>query len=142
MKKIITISREFGSGGRSIGKAVAQKLNHQYYDKEIIEKIAEETGLSKQFIEQNGEYARGKNVFIHANMEFKKDRIVNLYGEGREKPEKRLEEKHRKRSVNYKYDTDKEWGLAKNYHLTLDSSEFGLERCVEIICSLTLKKKE
>lgn len=42
MKKIIiTISREFGSGGRSIGKTVAEKLNIRYYDKELIKGIAE-----------------------------------------------------------------------------------------------------
>ena len=36
MKRIITISREFGAGGGSIGSAVAKKLGFEYYDKEII----------------------------------------------------------------------------------------------------------
>ena len=60
-KKIITISREFGSGGRSIGKTVAEKLNIPYYDKELIKQVAEETGLSLQYIENAGEYAPGKS---------------------------------------------------------------------------------
>ena len=38
-KNIITISREFGSGGRTIGKEVAKRLNIPFYDKELIEKI-------------------------------------------------------------------------------------------------------
>ncbi|MBO5460315.1 MAG: cytidylate kinase-like family protein [Ruminococcus sp.] len=66
MKKVITISREFGSGGRTIGKAVAQRLGFKYYDKEIIEKISEQTGLSKDYIKENGEYSAGKNMFGYA----------------------------------------------------------------------------
>ena len=50
---IITISREFGSGGRTIGKEVAKRLNIPCYDQEIIEKIAEESGFSKDYIEDN-----------------------------------------------------------------------------------------
>lgn len=65
-KKVITISREFGSGGRVIGEAVAKKLGYKYYDKDIIEKVAEETGFSKEFIEKRGEYANSKNIFAYA----------------------------------------------------------------------------
>ena len=50
MKKIITISREFGSGGRTIGKQVAEQMGYQFYDKELIEKIAQEAGLSREFV--------------------------------------------------------------------------------------------
>lgn len=56
MKKIITISREFGSGGRLIGKLVAEALDYTFYDKEIIDMAAQESGLSADFIkntEQN-----------------------------------------------------------------------------------------
>ncbi len=66
MKSVITISREFGSGGRSIGKAVAEALGYDFYDKELIERIAEETGLSREYIERNGEHARNKNIFAYA----------------------------------------------------------------------------
>ena len=55
MKNIITISREFGSGGRTIAKAAAQRLGYAFYDKELIEKIAEESGLSREYIEAHGE---------------------------------------------------------------------------------------
>ncbi|MBO5143500.1 MAG: cytidylate kinase-like family protein [Clostridia bacterium] len=50
MNKIITISREFGSGGREIGKRLADELNYAYYDKEIIAAIAKETGLEEEYI--------------------------------------------------------------------------------------------
>ena len=65
-KRIITISREFGSGGRTIGKMVAEKLGIAFYDKELIEKIAEETGFSQKFIEEYGEHAPGTNVFSYS----------------------------------------------------------------------------
>lgn len=63
MNRIITISREFGSGGRTIGKRVAEKLGISCYDAELIEKIVEKTGFSKEYIEEHGEHASGANWF-------------------------------------------------------------------------------
>ena len=57
--RIITISREFGSGGRTIGKKVAQKLGIPCYDAELIQKIAEESGFAADYIKEEGEYASG-----------------------------------------------------------------------------------
>ena len=48
MNKIVTISREFGSGGREVGKRLADELGLGYYDKEIINEIAKETGMSEE----------------------------------------------------------------------------------------------
>ena len=50
MNKVITISREFGSGGRTVGKLVAEKLGIPCYDQEIIQKIAQESGYCEEFI--------------------------------------------------------------------------------------------
>ena len=50
---IITIAREYGSGGRYVGKLVAEKLGIKLYDKEFVMKVAKETGLSEEFIEKN-----------------------------------------------------------------------------------------
>jgi len=55
MKKIITISREFGSGGREIGKRLADELGFSYYDAEIITSIAKETGMSEEYIKNISE---------------------------------------------------------------------------------------
>ena len=60
-KNIITVSREFGSGGRSIAKQVAESLGWTYYDKELVKQVAFETGLSESFIEEEGEYAPNKS---------------------------------------------------------------------------------
>ena len=55
--RIITIGREFGSGGRTIGKEVAEKLGIPCYDQELLEKLAQESGLSPEYIKNEGEYA-------------------------------------------------------------------------------------
>ena len=62
--KIITISREFGSGGRSIGKLVAEQLGYVFYDKALVERIAKESGYAEDFIERRGEDATSKSSFL------------------------------------------------------------------------------
>lgn len=55
--RVITISRQFGSGGRTIGKELAAKLGIPCYDQELIDKIAEESGFTKEYVAERGEYA-------------------------------------------------------------------------------------
>ncbi|MCI9038306.1 MAG: cytidylate kinase-like family protein [Clostridia bacterium] len=50
---VITIAREYGSGGRYVGRLVADKLGIKFYDKDFIEQLAQETGLSEEYIEEN-----------------------------------------------------------------------------------------
>ena len=65
-KKIITISREFGSGGRTIGRRVAEELGIPFYDKELVEQIALESGFAPKFIEENGEHSPGLSRLSYA----------------------------------------------------------------------------
>ena len=65
-KRIITISREFGSGGRFIGEEVAKKLGIAYYDENIIGQIAEKSGLSPEYIQENAELSPKKGLFAYA----------------------------------------------------------------------------
>ena len=65
-KRIITISREFGSGGRFIGEEVAKKLGIAYYDKNIINDIAEKSGLSPEYVQKNAELSPKKGLFAYA----------------------------------------------------------------------------
>lgn len=51
-KKIITISRQCGSGGHTIGKMVAEKLNIPFYDKQLLKIVAERSGLAEEVIEE------------------------------------------------------------------------------------------
>ena len=66
VKRIITISREFGSGGRFIGEEVAKKLGIAYYDKNIINEIAEKSGLSPEYIQENTELSPKRGLFAYA----------------------------------------------------------------------------
>lgn len=66
MKSVITISREFGSGGRSIGKQVAQELGYRFYDRELVNEVAKRSGFSPEFIEESGEYASARNSLLFA----------------------------------------------------------------------------
>ena len=200
-KRIITISREFGSGGRTIGHLVAEKLGIPFYDKELVDHIALESGFSAQFIEEHGEHAPGKSIFsyafahqsvpgvidgistadilwnaqcnvilqiaekgpcvivgrnadyilkdredcfhtyIHADKAFRAERIVKLYGESEKKPVARLDEKDKRRRVNYHHYTGRTWGKAQNYDLCLCSSTLGIEACADMIVSIIKNSK-
>ena len=188
-KRILTISREFGSGGRFIGEEIAKKLGIAYYDKEIIAQIAEKSGLSSEFIAEKSELSPKKglfayafvgrdmsgksledmiyeeqrniifsiaekescviigrnadfilkdrddvfNVFIHGNLPQKTDRISRLYNVEKAEALKMMQDMDKRRSVNYNFYTEQKWGMASNYAMSLNSSEFGYEMCEKII---------
>lgn len=52
MSRIITVSRQFGSGGRELGRRLAEELKIEYYDKEIVTEIAEHTALSEDYVKE------------------------------------------------------------------------------------------
>ena len=62
MNKIITISRKFGSGGKEIGKRLADKLGYSYYDSEIVTLLAKETNMSEEYLKNISE----KGVYPYA----------------------------------------------------------------------------
>lgn len=64
MKSIITISREFGSGGRTVGRLVAERLGYAFYDHELVNEVARRCGFSPRFIEENGEYANARSSLL------------------------------------------------------------------------------
>ena len=199
MNRVITISRQFGSGGRSIGREVAERLGIPFYDKELVEQVALESGFAPSFVEENGEHSPtrsrlayafshqsipgvmngmsiadflwsvqcnvimqladkgpcvivGRNadyilkdrkdcldVFIHADTDFRADRIVRLYGESEKSPVARLNEKDKRRMINYQHYTGRVWGQSENYDLCLNSGELGIETCVELIVAAATK---
>ena len=121
-KKIITISREFGSGGRFIGEEVAKKLGIAYYDKNIINEIAEKSGLSPKYIQENAELSPKKM-----------QRICQIYHVSEKDAVKMMEDTDKRRMTNYNFYTEQKWGKASNYTLSLNSSQFGYDRCENII---------
>lgn len=65
-KYVITIGRQFGSGGREIGRIVANKLGIKYYDKELLAEAAKESGVNTEFFEASDE--KSPNIFAHSNL--------------------------------------------------------------------------
>jgi len=195
-KNIITISRQFGSGGRTVGHMVAEALNIPFYDKELVEQVALESGFAPKFVEEHGEHSPGKTLlsyafapqgipgvmngmstadflwhiqcstilqlaekgpcvivgrnadyilkdrkdvlhtYIHADMDFRADRIVRLYGESEKSPATRLQEKDKRRKVNYQHYTGRTWGDADNYDISLNTAVIGIEKAAQIIIDL------
>ena len=90
---IITISREFGSGGHEIGAKLAEKLSVPLYDKEIIDKAAEQTGLSAEYIAEHeqrytsslmfnlamGNYSRTGELPLHDQIDIVQSEIIRNY---------------------------------------------------------------
>ena len=200
-KKIITISREFGSGGRTVGRLIAERLGIPFYDKELVDQVALETGFAPKFVEEHGEHSPSSSLFsyafvpqgvpgvmnglstadflwniqcsvilqladkgpcvivgrnadyilkdrpdclhayIHADMDFRADRIVRLYGESEKSPQTRLQEKDKRRRVNYQHYTGRTWGNAQNYDICLNSGTLGVEQCADIIISMVENSK-
>ena len=180
---------------------VADRLGIPFYDKELVDHIALESGFAPKFIEEHGEHSPGKSLFsyafapqgvpgimnglstadflwniqcnvilqladkgpcvivgrnadyilkdredclhtfIHADMDFRADRIVRLYGESEKSPQARLQEKDKRRKVNYQHYTGRVWGQAQNYDISLNTSALGVERCADIIIDIVNKSK-
>ena len=196
MYPIITISREFGSGGHVIGEKVAQKLGIPFYDSEIVDQVAKRSGYNKAVITEQGEYTdkvskwfsvsvasamyfespqdeifkaqrrvildcakegpcvivgrcadyilaptefKALNVFIHAEMKYRIERLKAKYGTVEADIEKQLVKRDRNRRTYYKYYTDREWGKYTNYDLNLDSGRLGEELCVDLIVETAQK---
>ncbi len=72
-KRIITVSREYGSGGRVIGRRIAEALNVKLYDKELIALAARESGFDLEYVKETGEYSTTGSLLFNLA-------IANLYG--------------------------------------------------------------
>ncbi len=194
---VITIGRQFGSGGRIIGRMIAEQLGIDYYDKELLTEAAKSTGMNSDFFEaaderspsffsglmsfssgfHSGSFVVGNSpisndniyrqqseviatiaqrsscvilgrtadyilrnqpntisIFIHANIEQRIKRILErdkctTADEARNLAEK----KDKLRAEYYNFYTDKKWGDAKSYDLSIDSSKISVEQVANII---------
>ncbi len=193
---IITIGRQFGSGGREIGEALAKKLGIPYYDKELISMAAKESGLDTEVFDQVDERATNSllyslsmglysfgnnftnsselpvndrlyilqhqiikklaeegpcvivgrcadyvlkdrddciNVFIHANMEYRKQRAIEIHDIKKNKAEQIINKTDKVRANYYGFYSGQKWGYAQNYDLSVDSSKLTTEQAVALI---------
>ncbi len=196
---VITIGRQFGSGGRELGRLVAEKLGIEFYDKELLLEAAKNAGVSVDFFERNDEkfprflsgmfsftmgyspyntyagsssisadtlyrvqsdlihslaekhscvivgrsadyvlrdFPRCVNIFVHAPMEDRIERIMRRGDCADAAHARDLAEKTNKlRASYYNFYTDKEWGDAASYHLTVDSGAMPMESIANLVCN-------
>ncbi len=189
MKKvIITIGRQYGSGGRQVGMKLAEKLGIKCYNNELLAEAAKESGLCAEVFEkieekpvstflyfQAGKYDQGEmplnhkvflaqmqtikkiaerescvivgrcadyvlkdrddviNVFIHAPLEDRVQRVIERDGVAPGKAEKRVKKVDKERASYYNFYSTKRWGACDSYDICLDSSKFGIDGCAKII---------
>jgi cytidylate kinase len=196
MRSIITIGREFGSGGREIGKKIAEKYGIAFYDKELLSEAAKHSGICEELFVKHDEScsnsflyslvmgtypvtADGRlnpemplnhriflaqfetikklavepcvivgrcadyvlqdhehmiSVFITGDMPEKKRRITERYDIEKNKAEDFIRKTDKRRANYYEYYTDRKWGMATNYDLTVNSSKIGVDGAVKLIC--------
>lgn len=183
--RIITISRQYGSGGRKIAQSLAMRLNIPFYDKEIIELAAKQSGLLRDFFdnpEQKNDSFRDPsantafdpplndkvylaqfsaiydlaaqgpcvivgrgaggalkeaasllNVFIYADIEIRKQRAIEEYGDSPHKIKEFIDSVDKKRATYFKFYTGVNGSQMENYNLCIDSGYTGIENAVTLI---------
>lgn len=196
MDKIITISRQFGSGGRYIGRKLAESYGIPFYDNELISRAAKESGFAEAVFE-NAEkkatnsflysiamglntygaqemgfmglsmddriflaqskviqqvadegpcvivgrcsdyilrgYKNVVNLFIGANVDFRIDRAVNVYGLDKVNAAEKVLKYDKRRANYYNYHAGEKWGNINNYDMAIHSDYCGIERTVDVI---------
>ena len=189
---IITVGRQFGSGGHEVGRRLAAELGVKLYDKELLKLVAQESniceavlqdydekptnsllysivmdvypsmnyvgntlsqkiyqaqydtirklgeGASSVIVGRAADYILRDNprllsVFIHASMKYRVDRIREYEHISPEKAEDMIKQADKKRASFYNFQTEKKWGTAAAYNLSLDTSDIGIEGCVKVI---------
>lgn len=196
MSKVITISRQYGSGGREIGKKLAANLGIPFYDNELIARAVKESGFAAAAFENAEKKATNSllysiamglnaygsqelgfthlslddriylaqsdvirkvaqegpcvivgrcadyvlkdmpdvvNVFIWADLEFRKKRAMELDQLPADKVEEEIRRIDKRRANYYNYHANEKWGKAENYHISLRSDYTGIDNCVECI---------
>ncbi len=195
-KYIITIGRQFGSGGRAIGEKLAKKLGISFYDKELISLAAKESGIDPEIFDNVDEKAANSllyslsmglysfgsgfsamgdlpvndrlyilqhkiikeiaekescvivgrcadyvlrdnpncvNVFIYANMEFRKREAVKKHGIDEERAEHIITKTDKSRANYYSFYSGQKWGMAENYDLCINSAKLSEDSIVDLI---------
>ncbi len=204
-KIILTIGRQFGSGGREIGKRLAKDLGIGYYDKELISMAARESGLCEDVFARADERASSGlsyaftmgyssfmggiftpyndilsndglfkiqsdairklaseescvlvgrcadyilrddpaclSFFIHSSEECRIRMIVERQGVTVEEAKTLMEKTDKSRAAYYNYYTNKTWGMASSYNLSIDVSVLGLDETVEYMKDFIARKR-
>ena len=191
-RDIITIGRQFGSGGHEVGRRLAAELGLTLYDKELLKMVAQESNICEQVLEDYDEKPTGSllysivmdiypsmnyvgntlhqqiyqaqydtimklgqkggcvivgraadyilrdnprltSVFIHAKDDFRAQRIMEYEHISKDKALDMIAKADKKRASFYNFQTEKKWGQAASYNLTVDTSALGIDGCGTLI---------
>ena len=141
---IITIGREYGSGGRQIGQEVAKYFGIKCYDKELLEHAANDSGICKELFEHHDEkptnsflyslvmdtYSFGYSSSGFSDMPM---RIASKHGKTPKEAKDMITKTDKSRASYYNYYTNKKWGAARSYNLCIDSGKLGIDYATEAI---------
>ncbi len=201
-KTIITIGRQFGSGGHEIGKMLAAELGFTLYDKELLKLQAKQSGIAEKVLETYDEsptssllysivmdvypsmnyvgsslnqqiyqaqfdtirtlqetgncvivgrsadyilrdYPHLVSVFIHSDLDTRAERVAEFEKCSVDKAKDIINKADKKRANFYNFQTEKKWGAASSYQLSIDSGAVGYQGAVDLIKSFVeLRKKE
>ena len=205
MKSVITIERQTGSGGREIGRMLAEQLGIPFYDSNLLQRAAQESGFCEEIFEHHDEkptksflyslvmsgglsfanssytdipldhkvflaqfdtirkiadegpcvvvgrcadyalegYAPYFSVFVHAPEEDRAKRMTENYDDlTLSKARDQITREDKQRSSYYNYYTNRTWGAASSYDLTLNSSALGLRGSVDLIKAALAVKED
>lgn len=151
MNLVITMSRRFGTGASLIANELSERLNIPVYDKAYIEHELQESDFASEAevikgLAQTPCIILGRcaseilkdqvnvfNVYVSADKEDRIQRIMDKESLSREDAKAMLEKNDKERAEYYYEHTGKVWGDVNNYHMILDTSSLGIEKCAGIM---------
>ena len=159
MKLVITMSRRYGTGASRIAGELSERLGIPVYDKAIVEErlgggnYESEASVIRELAEESciilgrcaSEILKDKrnvfNIYICADKEDRILRIMELEGISEEEAKRKLDRTDAERSAYYHEHTGKAWGDVNNYHMILNTSEIGIDRCADVLMNYFERKE-
>ena len=147
-KTVITIARSYGSGGRTLGKLLAEELGINCYDREILRMASDDSGINEALFGQTDEKLKKSPLFRIARKNPYKGGVIppesadfvsddNLFNYQAKVIRELAEEESciiiGRCADYYKYYTGKDWYDARNYDFCLDTTSMGYEKLVEVV---------
>ena len=136
---IITVGRQYGSGGRYVAKLLAEKLEIPFYDKELLAEASRDSGICQELRDHENVI----NVFVKASTEERIKRVIKYNGADPVKAEEIIRKADKQRASYYNYYATGTWGDVSNYDLCVDTGTLGIGGCVDLICRcVEIKRKQ
>ena len=133
---LITIGRQFGSGGHEVGNRLAERLDIPLYDHNLLRMAARELGVSDEDVAKVDEtmlgrflsgYANVINTFIYAYKDDRLNRIMDIYKLTEKQAADKIKKTDRERKLYYEARTGREWGGIESNSMLFNTSLLGID---------------